>query len=165
MIAKHGNKRYLLILIFLCSFFLLLHACLTKEPHVDLRHEAGRDTVDLFGDGTFQLMDRNPSVLYDLDHNCVLEEEVYQYKMVDHSLFIYGRQGYTIIDINRKVIQQYVLNTVKKEIPYNYKTYYEKYLLPSYGDQYKKFDTFSQFTEEEQKILKEKKGYQILKKF
>lgn len=165
MTIKHGNKRCLLPFVLLCIVSLLLYTCLTKDSHIDLKHEAGRDTVDLFGDGTFQIMDRNPSVLYDLDHKLVLEEEVYQYKMVDHSLFIYGRQGYTIVDIYKKAIQQYVFNTMKKESPYDYKTYYEKYLLPSYGDQYKKLDAFSAFTEKEQNIFQEEKDYLILKKF
>lgn len=74
-----------------------------------LKYSIGKDTIHYFGDGTFQII-KSPSgekVLYKLPEQAVVESDVYKHKEINDKIYVMGKLGYTIINMQTNQIQQF----------------------------------------------------------
>ena len=114
-------KRVFIIILFLILLITLF--CVLSQKHY--KYPVGRDTYDVFGDGSFQL-----NKYYVIDPNGehekkvflgfrgeVLEKEVFEYFTYNSLLFTHGENGYVICDFKEN--KYYIYNDLNK-LPYEY---------------------------------------------
>lgn len=119
-------------------------------------YPSGRDTVETYGDGTFQILkgykpNKELSLrikqlsLVDLEKNDNLEEEIITYKKENNKLFVIGSIGYTIVDLSTKEIRQYTIST-------KYPGWID-FRIEEYGTKYTNIKTYDDFSDEEKEIF------------
>ncbi|WP_418791463.1 hypothetical protein [Phosphitispora sp. TUW77] len=101
------NKNYicLIILIFIVTIFALTRCDMQKE-----KYPSGKDTVESFEGGIYQIM-RNPDrslSFTNLDISTDIEKKIKDYKKTNNQLFIKGSIGYTVFNLKTYTIKQYV---------------------------------------------------------
>lgn len=114
----------------------------------DIKYSAGRDTIKLYGDGTFQIIGRNPPGVYYGGEGSPLISYVDLYYETDDMVYIVGHQWheediviYGIIDTNENIIDVYFSEEV----------YLADRLLESTAIVF--LEDFSDFPEDDQEIL------------
>ena len=114
---------------------------------VDVKHESGKDTIEVYGDGTFQISGNKGAlpILVDLERRTTLEVKIKKYKLIGDVLYVQGERGYTIVNIKSEFIRQCVV--------YSINDYWEKNDRPKYGEKYIKLNTFEDFSQEEKAIF------------
>jgi hypothetical protein len=112
----------------------------------NVRHEAGRDTREFYGNGDFQIF-KSPLMLRDLERKVTLEGPIYSYKEKNGILYVYGETGYTIVDIEKETVKQYVISEENRGP--NWKDEVQK----SYGNKYIRLNNFEEFNGDEKAIF------------
>lgn len=114
---------------------------------LNVKHESGKDTIEVYGDGTFQISgDKGVlPILVDLERRTTLEGQIKKYKLIGDNLYVQGERGYTIVNIKSEVIRQCVV--------YSINDYWEKNDRPKYGDKYIKLNKLEDFSQEEKAIF------------
>jgi len=114
---------------------------------MDVKHETGKDTIEVYGDGTFQISGNKGAlpILVDLERRTTLEVKIRKYKLIGDVLYVQGERGYTIVNIKSEFIRQCVV--------YSINDYWEKNDRPKYGEKYIKLNTFEDFSQEEKAIF------------
>lgn len=131
--------RSVVVIVLLSTVFLL---CFNSN---DGKHMTGRDTVEVFGNGDFQIIGKKPSHFADLERKATLEENVKQYKFVRNKIYVFGKRGYTIVNIEEGTVKQYVLNLEDKN--------WDRINIPNYGKDYIRLKEFEDFSIEEQEVF------------
>lgn len=131
----------LVILMIIGGFF--VYIWLNPSP---VKHEAGRDTKEFYGDGSFQIF-KSPLALRDLERKVTLENPIYSYRESNGILYVYGETGYTVVNIKEETVKQYILSE-KIRGPN-----WQKEVRENYGDKYVRLNSFEEFTEEEKTIF------------
>lgn len=113
----------------------------------NIKHESGKDTIKVYGDGTFQIIGDKGAlpILVDLERRTTLEDGIKKYKLLEDDLYVYGERGYTIVNIKSEVIRQCVIYTLNDR--------WEKNHRPKYGEKYIKLNSFEDFSQEEKEIF------------
>ncbi len=110
--------KYKRIFIICLLGFLLINLVSCKE----LKYQWGRDTYDLFGDGTYQI-DRVPNIgsseqiyaLYDCSTLEDIEMDIYRYTHIEPYVYVVGASGYTILNYQTgELIQKMKLEDLPK---------------------------------------------------
>ena len=142
--CNSGRLKIILIMVTICAIGLLVSLYLNEK---NVKHEAGKDTIEVYGDGTFQISGNKGAlpILADLERHATLEVKIKKYKLIGDTLYIQGGRGYTIVNIKSEVIKQYVLHSEND--------YWEQTERPKYGDKYIKLNTFDDFNQEEKNIF------------
>ncbi|MBP2651355.1 MAG: hypothetical protein H6Q74_2180 [Firmicutes bacterium] len=112
-----------------------------------VRHEAGRDTREFYGNGNFQII-KSPLMLMDLERKVTLEGPIYAYKEKDSILYVYGETGYTVVDIEKETVRQYVISEENRGPGWKVK------VQKNYVDKYVRLNSFDEFTEDEKAIFR-----------
>jgi len=74
----------------------------------DYEFPPGRDTVEIYGDGTFQILSGPTSNgLYNNETQEDIEFIVYKYKEIKHWVYVIGESGYTILNYQTGEIKKY----------------------------------------------------------
>jgi len=112
-----------------------------------MKHESGKDTIEVYGDGTFQISGNKGAlpILVDLERRTTLEEKIKKYKLIGDVLYVQGERGYTIVNIKSEFIRQCVV--------YSINDYWEKNDRLKYGEKYIKLNAFEDFNQEEKAIF------------
>lgn len=146
-VCNGGRFKVMLIVIFTlatCVIGFLFSLYLNEK---NIKHEAGKDTIEVYGDGTFQISGNKGAlpILVDLERHTTLEARIEKYKLIGDTLYIQGGRGYTIVNIKSEVIKQYVLHSEND--------YWEKNERPKYGEKYIRLNALDDFSLEEKKIF------------
>jgi len=114
---------------------------------MDVKHEIGKDNIEVYGDGTFQISGNKGTlpILIDLERRTTLEVKIRKYKLLGDVLYVTGERGYTIVNIKSEFIKQYVV--------YSINDYWKKNDRPKYGEKYIKLNEFEDFSQEEKEIF------------
>lgn len=74
----------------------------------ELKYSPGRDTYELFGDGTYQILcaPDKTYVLHDCDNSNNIEEYIYRYRKISPLVYVVGKNGYTILNYETGIIEQ-----------------------------------------------------------
>lgn len=148
-LAVYNRSKFkilsIIILVLITSVIGFLVSLYLNEKNI--RHEAGKDTIEVYGDGTFQISGNKGAlpILVDLERHTTLEEKIKKYKLIGETLYIQGGRGYTIVNIKSEVIKQYV--------SYSENDYWEKTQRPKYGEKYIRLNNFDDFSQEEKEIF------------
>lgn len=70
----------------------------------------GKDDVASFGNGRFDIIrDSSPKryFFYDSKAMCFLESDIYAYWSFDNKIYIYGGDGYTVVEFTEGSVKQY----------------------------------------------------------
>lgn len=100
MLVKINNKNFLII----ASLLILLTLSLGCEKYI---YEPGRDTIEIFGDGTYQIYKIiDGKTLYDNRRMEDIEPYVSKYIINDPLVYLQGSKGFTILNYEKRVIKQ-----------------------------------------------------------
>jgi regulator of extracellular matrix RemA (YlzA/DUF370 family) len=144
---------------------MLLTSCVSLNPRsedlsggrqkYEQKYVVGKDTVKAFGDAAFQIFEISDDdyALIMLPDNAAIERDIIEYREVGELLYIYGRTGYTIIDLDTNHIRQYQIfeGYTEDEATYRYRQetrYVEEGIIEIVQD-------FESFSEEEQAVFEE----------
>ncbi len=139
------NKLALLIMVSIC---ILAFSCIKVKNRS--KFPVGKDTVEFFSNGRFQLMkSSNKTILVDMLHSISsIETDVYNYKVCNQILYVIGKYGYTVIDLNTEKIKQLVdLGECDENEVLNYK------LLQKSNKNIIKVKRYEDFNSEEKKVF------------
>lgn len=65
----------------------------------DYKYKPGKDTIDIFGDGTFQILSGpSPNSLLNVETQENIEFNVYKYKEIKPFVYVIGESGYTVLN-------------------------------------------------------------------
>ncbi|HWO75876.1 MAG TPA: hypothetical protein VNM69_08220 [Bacillus sp. (in: firmicutes)] len=102
--------KKLVISLLLTLTLISLFGCQSK----DYKYVPGKDTIEIFGDGTYQILrvvDENNKefkVLYNVEKQEEIVKNVLAYKEHNSLLYVVGEDGnYTVLDYNKNKITQY----------------------------------------------------------
>ncbi len=106
---KSIKKMGLIILIVIISFVIIAHILLylLKDPYLN-----GRDTVESFGDGRYQIIrvtDENHQeslLLVDLKTDVTLETQIYNKKEINNIVYLVSANGYCVLDYKNGTLKQ-----------------------------------------------------------
>lgn len=137
--------RRLLIVISILLLCILIFVFPIYLNGKDQKHMTGRDTVEVYGNGNFQIIGKSPAHLADLERNATLEESINKYKLIGDNLYVYGKRGYTVVNIKSEIIRQYVV--------YLENNNWDRINMPKYGEQYIRLKRLEDFSQEEQRVF------------
>ena len=144
-----SNKKTWSVFLVLC-FALLITACFDSR----LQYPSGRDTVESWGDGTFQLL-RSPSarcVSFE-KYNTILLDNVEEYLKIDEKVYLYGyiEKGYAkdpwkyhvflVLNIQNNTFE---LCAETQDEPQYYFTYRDEIIASGEGLLYDTLESFPQ---------------------
>ncbi len=95
-------KKIVVILLSL-AIILSLPSC-----YNNYKYKPGKDTIDIFGDGTFQILSGpsyNPLLNSETQEN--IEFNVYKYKEIKPFVYVIGESGYTILNYETGEYKKY----------------------------------------------------------
>ena len=104
--------------------------CFSFTSCQNVKYQSGRDTIDIFGDGTYQILqapippdesgNSKPTYVYALYNNdteSVIEDNVIEYLQIKQNIYTFGDRGYTVLNYETgKITQEKLL----KDIPDKY---------------------------------------------
>ena len=107
-------KRIFLIIGTICIVY---YIGLEIYVHKTVKYEAGRDTVEFYGDGSLQIQKVSNEILsfVRIDKKDEIEKKIIKYKKKKEILYLYGEIGYTVVNIKTKLVKQYVMNRQEPE--------------------------------------------------
>ncbi|SMQ81532.1 hypothetical protein SAMN05444673_4365 [Bacillus sp. OV166] len=73
----------------------------------DYKYPPGKDTVEIYGDGTYQILSGETMTLANVETQEIPEENVYKYKEVKPMVYLIGESGYTILNYQTGKIIKY----------------------------------------------------------
>lgn len=91
----------IIIFIFIGTFFTIM-SC------QKLKYSPGRDTYELFGDGTYQILVGPYQIysLYEYGNINAIEDDIYRYRKISSLLYVVGKNGYTILNYETGITEQ-----------------------------------------------------------
>ncbi|MEC2078686.1 hypothetical protein [Metabacillus fastidiosus] len=95
------KKTYLFLLII--NFLLIVSGCSS-----DYRYPPGKDTVDIFGNGKFQILSgTGDNNFMNVETQEDIELYVYKYKEIEPLVYVIGESGYTILNYQTEKVKKY----------------------------------------------------------
>lgn len=84
-------------MLFCILILLLIFTILAKGMHKDITYPAGIDTIDSFGDGTYQLLSGEKESLYNFKYSSCIIPQVKSFRVVNEKVYLTGTalQSYT----------------------------------------------------------------------
>lgn len=104
-------RKPISIIIIVALFLIGLYLFSTNGCE-EKKHPSGRDTIESFGDGRFQILGPSDTKsLYDGEAQDMtkasIEDNVYKYKVKGDLVYVIGQRGYTIVNYRTGEINQY----------------------------------------------------------
>lgn len=128
----------------------MLTGCSNNQP--DPKYPIGKDTVKAFGDATYQIQKnyKKEQELFKFPQQYLIDKNVYAYKDIGDSVYIWGAIGYTIINTKTYEIKQFRdFNGYSQEERKNYKFLYDGEI-----SNLRILNQYDNFTQKEKKIFK-----------
>ncbi|MEH7336451.1 hypothetical protein V7161_27885 [Neobacillus drentensis] len=86
------------------NLFMIISGCSN-----DYKYPPGKDTVEIYGDGTYQILSVGTSnTLYNVKTQEDIEKVVYKYKEKKPSVYVIGESGYTVLNYQTGKIKKYI---------------------------------------------------------
>lgn len=143
---------------------ILLTSCDLSNDYISVgleqKYDIGKDTIKAFGDASFQLFENssNNDILFlrKYPSQSTIEIDVKKYKVVDTTLYVYGRTGYSVIDLKTDEVIQYQIfeEYTEDEIMYYKNSQEISFVENGY---IKVIDSYEDFSEEERAVFEELK--------
>jgi thioredoxin-related protein len=101
--------KKLIIFLLLIQIFISLFGCQSKN----FKYGPGKDTVEIFGDGTYQILRivdedlKEHKVLYNNEKQESVVENVLDYKEHKSLLYVVGDNKFTVLDYEKNKVKQY----------------------------------------------------------
>ena len=93
-----------LLLISLLSYTLVLSGCAND----DYKYPQGRDTIEIYGDGRFQIMSGPTTNSFNnLEEQDTIEHIVFKYKEIEQYVYVIGESGYTVLNFQTGEMKKY----------------------------------------------------------
>ncbi len=142
---------------------ILLTSCDFSNDYISVgleqKYDIGKDTIKAFGDASFQLFEtssNNDNLLLRMyPSHSIIEIDVKNYKVDDKTLYVYGRTGYSVINlITNEVVQYQVFDDYSED---------EMYYMSLQGISYvengyiKVIDSYEDFSEDQREVFEELK--------
>lgn len=70
--------------------FFLIFAMLSNEMHTEITYPAGIDTIESFGDGTYQLLSDETEGLYNFKYSSCIIQQVKNFRVVNERVYLTG---------------------------------------------------------------------------
>lgn len=139
------------IIVLVVILLIILISMIVFLENDKVKYSSGKDTVESFGNGTFQILkgpDKKIS-LVDVEKNNNIEEEIKDYKKIKNKIYIFGKIGYTVVDFNLNEIKQYKASS---DFPG-----WKNFMIKEYGEKYIVINKYNDFTNTEKKVFNEMK--------
>jgi|tagenome__1003787_1003787.scaffolds.fasta_scaffold20931234_2 hypothetical protein len=96
-------KKSMLMVLIIC---LITIVCGCSK---DYKYPSGRDTIEIYGDGRYQIMRSGSSskTLMNVETQEDIEQNVYKYKEIKPLVYVIGKKGYTILNYKKNSIINY----------------------------------------------------------
>ncbi|HWL23499.1 MAG TPA: hypothetical protein VNR38_07090 [Ureibacillus sp.] len=91
----------------ICFTFLIFNLFIISGCSNDYKYQPGKDTVEIYGDGTYQILSGNTNTLANVETQENPEEIVFKYKDEKPLVFVIGESGYTILNYQTGEIKKY----------------------------------------------------------
>ncbi|MEH7305483.1 hypothetical protein [Neobacillus drentensis] len=87
--------------------FLLINLFIISGCSNDYKYPPGKDTVEIYGDGTYQILSGDTYSLSNVETQENPEENVYKYKEEKPLVYVIGKSGYTLLNYKTGKIKKY----------------------------------------------------------
>ncbi len=96
---------------------ILLYLCIPNSYNKKIKYDSWKDTVESFGDGTYQILHQvwhgeNINILTNVAYNEAVITEIYNYSVNDEVVYFYGvyhsQMVYAALYVNDNLLKYYV---------------------------------------------------------